>query len=947
MKKELLTLTLVLAAATICASGSPSVVKDKAFYEGITYQWNDGSNNSHTSNLTEVATDPHQVMALIKEVFTNRNIPGIYYGGYTQQGDREGPVSYDISNYEGNTGLENQWKIPQGEHQPNEEGYTTLMVFVKNSWGKGTGDLFFYDALTYIGEAIDSVKLLYDATRFNADSITPNPGTLYKLSGAANRFYFISKGRARRRGGDDNNPIAGYSPFYGMFEEYSPVGINDSTGLENFYAKMTGGETFKVSHDCTSVPSNDHYFCMSGVNGTEQFVLNDLAFFIPDKRLTSWSKRDIDGTTPSRYANYYEPNAPACGLYTIHLTASGAQNEDEGKWDITLNWTSKLDEITGNTVNQDFSIFVKDEATGELTPLLDAEGNPVVVHGGYTYTYTVDKEEHGRNITYVVTGKPAGAPFSEVSSNEAKVGVPGMDANERLILGIGTETESEYILAQEVNQYRNYVKMSNAQGTSITGGNLDPDKHPQFTFYRYPNSENEVPVPFATMEIKSKEGLNYHYEVTYAHQDGAVESKYPAKTGTFTCANESNADVDFGNFKVCDQFNASTAENAHSRKYYYRVTFKNDDLGESEDYHSPFNDIKVYKTTATTDEQVFTMEQAVRDSVRSARLPLSDEMPHLAITALEKDFAIQQYEARQVTNPEKTESAMFGHAQRLADAGRYGIFEQDQHVSDVAHTDGARIHHNGFGFGSAYFFPVISTYRGNPADNNINTYGAPLLPTARVGIEATANEEKVSTYTFNKDGVQGRYYVTQFSILPKGVDLEEVVKFRIWRQTPDGTAMEVAREYLPRLRQDSHPVDIVVTDGTPAIAEGQEPEFSIHGIVSMQPTSDGVQVTAFDVFGAKLLEESETMSVTYLIRMYCKRSLDGNEMGYYIAETTAEVTFTHETPTSIDDVNALNMLTKTQYINPLGQVSSTPFGGVNIVVSTYSNGMVIKTKKVF
>lgn len=950
-------------------------VKDKTFFDAITYQWQDADDNVHTSKLTDVAKDPRQIMAMLKEVFTNTKIPGIYYGGYKADGTtREGAVSYDLSgdsNYQAFSNLTStgvgQWSIRRGVYYPEEEGYTTLMVFVKNSWDNSQ-DTAYSVPLDYINASIDSVKLMYDATRLDKNANTPNPGTIYKLSGSANRFFFISKGRARRGGGTDNDDIAGRMPFYGMFEEYSPVSTSASIGLENFYAKMTGGETFAVDHDCGSVPGTGHYFCMSGVNGTEQFVLNDLAFFIPDLRLKSWADRDYQRnpgqTSHHRYTNYNPDNAPTTGLHGIRLEGRGMNPDpDDGtKWKITLDWTSMLDEITGNTVDEDFYIFVKDPDTGELTPLLDENGEQVPMQKGYTYTYLVDREEHGRNITYVVKGKPTIPCFSEVQSNEAKVGVPGLDENERLILGITSESESNYILSQEVNQYKNYVSMSNAQGTYISASNIAPGKNPQFTFYRYPNRMSILDsIPFATMTItdvySSGGKYYYNYQVSYDNQVGADESSYPAKTGTFTCVDDADSEVDFGEFKVCDQFNASTADNDHPEKYYYRVKFTNNEL-DGDDYHSAFNDIKVFKTAGSIEEQKFTLTQVAADSVRSTCLDLNVQKPHLNIE-LESDFAIERYEAHQVKNKEANESDVFGHAQRLADAGQYGIYEGENHVGDVAHSQGAHIRHHRFGCGSGYFFPVIKTYRGDPQQAIFNTYGAPILPITHVEVNATVTETKASTYTFIGDE-KGRYYSAKFEITPDGVDMEDIVKFRIWRLTEDGVAIEEKENYMPRLRQDSHPVDIVMTEGKPAIADYQKPEFYINGVenIDVLPYSKVDGIFAFDVFGAKLLEQGETMPVSYLIRMYCKPSTEGNGSSgmkrrageaeeYYIAEKTIDVMFSNDTPTDVDNVNVTKQLRKTVYVNPLGQVSDAPHEGVNIIINTYTDGTVVKTKKVF
>ena len=142
MKRTKLLLLLFLLSMTLSGIAfAQQGVKDKAFFDAITYQWQDADDNVHTSKLTDVAKDPRQIMAMLKEVFTNTKIPGIYYGGYKADGTtREGAVSYDLSggsNYQAFSNLTSfdvgQWSIRRGVYYPEEEGYTTLMVFVKNS----------------------------------------------------------------------------------------------------------------------------------------------------------------------------------------------------------------------------------------------------------------------------------------------------------------------------------------------------------------------------------------------------------------------------------------------------------------------------------------------------------------------------------------------------------------------------------------------------------------------------------------------------------------------------------------------------------------------------------------------------------------------------------------------------------------------------------------------
>lgn len=45
-----------------------------------------------------------------------------------------------------------------------------------------------------------------------------------------------------------------------------------------------------------------------------------------------------------------------------------------------------------------------------------------------------------------------------------------------------------------------------------------------------------------------------------------------------------------------------------------------------------------------------------------------------------------------------------------------------------------------------------------------------------------------------------------------------------------------------------------------------------------------------------------------------------------------------ETPTAVDAVDAVKSVASVSYVNLAGQVSTEPFNGVNVVVTTYTDG---------
>lgn len=160
--KKIINLMFALAAVAFLSAtlNAQPVVKPKSFYEGRTYTWTNANNGTVISNLADPATDPRQIMALLKEVYTNKEIPGIWQCGYTKDGQREGTIDYTVKDKDA---INKAYGISAGNYKPNEEGYTTLLVKVKDSWTPRDGqDLSNEKTLNYIAEAIESVQILTD-----------------------------------------------------------------------------------------------------------------------------------------------------------------------------------------------------------------------------------------------------------------------------------------------------------------------------------------------------------------------------------------------------------------------------------------------------------------------------------------------------------------------------------------------------------------------------------------------------------------------------------------------------------------------------------------------------------------------------------------------------------------------------------------------------------------
>ena len=989
--RKIINLMFALAAVAFLSAtlNAEPVVKPKSFYEGRTYTWTNANGGTVTSNLADPATDPRQIMALLKEVYTNKEIPGIWQCGYTADGKREGTIDYTIDNgWYSNDPIYDAYGILEGDYKPNEEGYTTLIVKVKDDWKPVMKqNLSQNETLNYIANSIESVQILTDGVYISATGAdgkkNPNPGAVYRLSGNANRLFFMTKGRGRAvPGWNSYEVIRSYAPFNGMFEEYSPVAVSGGQVVENFYTKLVDGDIFKVEHDCSSVPGNEHYFCMMGAKGTKKFDVTDLIVTIPDYRLWYWNQRDKQGTSNIIYTNYNKNYAPSLGLYGIQLTATATPAAGE-EYTVELKWTSTLNKITGNEIDQQFKVWVRAE-DGGLEPLLDANGHQVEIAPGKTfqYNYKVKQGFEGREITYVVSGQPTDALFinyKEVYSNDDKVFIPGLDPDEGLRLSIGTTSTSDYDLATETNQYKNLITIDhNLVNTYVKYVNLQAGS--KLAFYRYDvDHRYSEAKKIAELEIESvdkrendsKYYLDYKYNLSFFNQENKATHKtnltgatYSLETNYDYTENTTN-EIDFNVFNINsfnDEFCASTATNDHPATYEYKASFSNLKHATQPELHSAYSTIKVHKTTPGLTDKAITLEDVENDNVCPTRIHKGelDASPAIQFT-LDQDRRIAEYSVDKIRNKEQSESEEVGLAQRLP-SWNYAIYENGSFKQNVSHTEIPQIHDASAKVGKNDYVSVIKTYR---ADGTYNTYGSPINTTYKLKASVDVIAKVMSEYVFTSNGKKGRYYQTKLKITADGTDNYEIVKYRVWRQTDRDRAMEIVPQYMARLQQDNHPIVMNSDDeGNPSIDQNHN---SIKEFELVDRPDDGFyperiddkSIHVYDTFGASDVSEDGNLDVTYIVRLYAKPEA-GNTSArakattpilakeYYIGEATITVSFKENTPTGLFDfVAETKTPVRVQYVNMLGQKSDTPFSGMNVVITTYTDGSHSTAKRAY
>ena len=870
---------------------------------------------------------------------------------------------------------------------PDVEGYTTLLVKTKHDVkiGSVTTQQQLYDA---IAANIEEVVLLTQGKYYAKGDGIGKSGALYKTSGTASSFYFISKGRARRNTGTGRT--WSFAPFFGLYEEYSPEIVNSSTQTTDVWVKMKNGNDYKVQHDCGSVIILKHQFNMA--DREESHSIDNMVFFIPDRRLENWDNRD-PADLNSSFTNYKPSYAPAIAMLYIPLKATGAKNASDGKkWDITLTWSSNLNAMTGNVIPQKFNLYIVDDA-GNRTLLKQDFADAPDAQGNYHYTYTVDKEEKGRIIRYVVEGAPLEGEFTPVASNEDLVEVPGLDPNQRLQLGLNVRPVSDYRLNEQLNVYCNHLDVSNATGTYITETQLTKPNARMELYRHWTDAEDKAQEALvATIYKFVKDGdKGYTYTMTHSNQDhlqkSAVYGPSDNSTHFVVATGSTDGKIDFGKLEVWDQFSASTSQNQQPGRYTYDVHYLWDGIKTDKEanpdgvdyFYSTAVPVEVYKTEPKGNNQTFTAAQVEADSTLNAidRAKIDSSKPAVTLS-LTSNQDINYYKVYRVGLDSNTYPST--EAQREQDeagyanvgaSDRYDVFQNGNFLNTVNTADGAKIADETAmqaSDASTYarrMVPVIWTNRysldGTLDATAQNTYGAPIVTVQRVGVTAKladGSSVETSNFAFNHNGVTGRYYKVPLSLQAIVPSTLRPVKYRIWRSTPDGVAMEGTdvAAYKKRLDQKGHPLTVNVDEnGNMSFDASNEGETLQTTISETQDGQQKVWIPIADYFGARSVKENDGFAnfvVTYYVRIYCVpaattttaakaavASADATATPYYVAEAQLKVPVVgSNVVTSVTSVDASSQVQSVVYYSTTGLVSNVPFSGVNIKVTTSVGG---------
>ena len=449
-------------------------------------------------------------------------------------------------------------------YKPYNEGYTALMLSIKNN-GKIYQEPSAYlgacefttkdEVIGYIRDNIKSVKLLTDGIRIGAGE---DIGTVFNCDGTYNKFFFLSKGRARKKSSGVLTTIGNRWPSYAceevpfkfMFEQFSPTGGEDGDQITDFYIEMMDGAVYPIEHDCASVIQNGHQFSMSGNTGTQNYAMSGMNFFIPDYRLKYWpstkSGHKVDGRDYNpymcaddngkldsafmaatyfavNYAAYNAQHAPKVGLYTITLDAEakpceGYVNPGNTNYTVTLDWTSSLNEMSGGDVPQKYVIYevtYDEEGVEHLDSITTVVNTTTYNFGGKKWPQHDYSETH----TYIIKGYPTDSdhPSFIAWSNQDAIVIPGL--KDFLALKLD-HYESDFDIPNMQNWYRNFLNVSNEnEANGLTTDSIYKGYN-VFNLMRYEDNDSTVAKQVARIVFENQTNGTVKYTITYVDELG-------------------------------------------------------------------------------------------------------------------------------------------------------------------------------------------------------------------------------------------------------------------------------------------------------------------------------------------------------------------------------------------------------------------------------------------
>ncbi|MCM1319348.1 MAG: hypothetical protein NC217_03080 [Muribaculaceae bacterium] len=576
------------------------------FYAQFTYEWTDENGVTHTSTLADRAESVPQMIAMLKEVYVNPEIPGFVedptYAGGSNQADGK-PNNYYKVPYMPCT--EAPYYMSPDEVVPTPvEGATALMVELHDDYVFDEHA----DPMALFSK-IKAISIVPHAMYIGKQTFTENPGWLFNYIGVIDKFFIITKGNNRIA----DNSNTGYAPFYYMFEEFSP---SNKQPVTDAYAAMNSGETFAVDHNCTTVLGQNHIIEMSPEGVAHEYPMNFM-FYLPDRRFYGNSSTNTaTGESFEWYTYYNKDYMPFFFFNKIRAEIKNLPevNSADRTAMVKIEWKSTYKDVAkAHYVPESFYIYrvVNDVIQPQPVTEFYIPEDKMGLTGKFDDGEYVSKESTcvayiqepqnsaSYNVKYIIKGRRYGSKFEYTESNIVSTTIPGYEVQEDLSILIEGAPKSTYIHDTQENVYANKISLSEEPpvgGSPILAGQIRvKDENVPGTIFqlmRYTDDPSEA-VSIAKMEVVDRTNVTwngnnvgvwkYTADITYA--DTSLLDPEAPRIAEFRSGRDINGvipdeeypieAVDAGKgiiVKFIDNFKVSTRNGEHPASYHYYMT---------------------------------------------------------------------------------------------------------------------------------------------------------------------------------------------------------------------------------------------------------------------------------------------------------------------------------------------------------------------------------------
>ncbi len=490
------------------------------------------------------------------------------------------------------------------------------------------------------------------------------------------------------------------------------------------------------------------------------------------------------------------------------------------------------------------------------------------------------------------------------------------------------------------NDYRNSVRLVNPETQPMLADQFSTGTTMLINRVDHKGDSHVI----ANIAITGKDATTLNYRLTMTN--GGNE-----QTGTFSIGADNV--VNFNDLTVEDEFSASTATNEHIGGYDYQLTMID---AKGNDIKTNVVEVPVYKTRYLATGAGFTYRQCDADKDHS--MPLRKAIP--AEMRMYSDASITGYELLRNgttvgSSAEKAEGSNTyvvggyglnnGEIEWMNNLNEMEVTEEDgwlmvdmQDCIDPAEAGS-----------SVNYLPRINAkttdFDGTTVINN--TYGGVESSIVACDVEIeVSNPEKTTERSDDNDtwGFEGQYQGYAATVKLKAVlpnDDYQVYMYRLWRVLPDGT-------------------ETLLNNYSSTSANRNYAGYKWGSDYTALQKRD-LEIEIRDVFVYKTITQLSELGfggcpTKYIARLYARtpkpaaQAPRGNRIsstGYDAAEKVGGVDFSDtEIPTAIGVVKSDSGVQKVTYYNTAGVSSSTPFDGLNVVVTVKADGTRQVTKMV-